>query len=384
MGTLFGGNTTMRTLGLLGIGFTTLGLLTLSSAALLAQRGQAGSTVRAGVRVFNAPPPANNGAGRIGGGFTMPTSPISPFFSQGWADYQQVDLRYFSEQVHTYNSPVSPFALYRGNPNSGRFRYQNGLWGRGGISYGWGGMIFPGGNAYFPYYTPDWIPGYTSFPLYGYLWGAGTPFLFSQYVMQAPPTIVYVPVPVYTPQGNIKGWRREDVEDYYLNRKNPTKEEGEPEAKPKSTEQKASDDAWKTTPIGKAALEIVRAWGERDVQALAALTDPKQRVSVYMRGKYQYSLKPEDYLDMTRDALQSTKTISFTVQAPQRKEKGVWLINGKHVYRDSDGEQRTVYVNYVLEEKEDHLVLTQVGVSPEQVKVTARRDSYAIQEENSP
>ncbi len=377
----------MRTMELFGIGLTTLGLLSLASNTVLAQRGQGkdAGTVRVGVRVFNAPPQNNSGGGRgSGGGFAIPTSPISPFFSQGWADYQQGNLRYFSEQIHNYNSPVAPFALYRGNPNAGRFRYRNGLWGRGGISYGWGGMIFPGGNAFFPFYTPEGMPGYTSFPLYGYLWGTGTPFLLSQYVMQAPPNIVYVPVPVYNDQGNMRGWRREDVEDYYLNRKAPAKEEPQTPEKPKPSEQEASDEKWKATPIGKAALEIKRAWGERDVQALAVLTDPNQRVSVYMRGKYQYSLKPEDYLDMTRDALQSTKTVSFIVQAPQRKEKGVWLVNAKHIYRDADGEQRTVYVNYVLEEKEDRLVLTQVGVSPEQVKVAARRESYAIQEENSP
>ncbi len=338
------------------------------------------SGVRVTTRSVNGYNPNNEGRRERGNMGTGYTSPIAPFILQGPSGNSIYGWNGFNNEVFSYTSPLSPFAQYRGNPNAGRYRYRNGLWGRGSISFGWGGQIFLGGNAYFPYYYPEQMQGYTCATPYAYLWGVNAPYMLSQYVVQSPPAVVYVPYPVYSDQGNLRGWKREDIDDYYLNRKASDDEASKEENGKDKPESKTKEDSV-DTPISKVAQELKTVWKQHNIQNLANIVDKNQRIAVYLRGKYQYSLNPTDYLDMTRDALESTKTISFTLEPAKRKEKGVWLLTGKHVYEDKEGEQRSVFVNYVLEERGEKFVLTQVGVAPQRLDKVSRRDTFYVQEE---
>ena len=46
---------------------------------------------------------------------------------------------------------------------------------------------------------------------------------------------------------------------------------------------------------------------------------------------------------MTRDALHSTETIAFDLYRVRRRASGVFVISGKHEYRDREGQHRSVY-----------------------------------------
>ena len=114
-----------------------------------ARNGGDRGSVQTVTRFFNGyfPNSDDGGSGNGNGNRT----PISPFILRGSAGNSIYGWNGFNNEVFSYTSPVSPFALYRGNPNVNRFRYRNGMWGRGAISFGWGGWIFPGGNAFYPY-----------------------------------------------------------------------------------------------------------------------------------------------------------------------------------------------------------------------------------------
>lgn len=289
--------------------------------------------------------------------------------------YSNFNYNAFDNPVHRYTSPLSPFDQYyppKGRPS----RYRNGLYGNGRVIYGWGYTIFMNGVAYYPYYCPDFIPGYSAFSPYYFYYGLA-PYLGVQGLYSAPPAVVYVPVPVYSNDGQYRGWRRDDVDDYYLNRKAPDEERN----KAKKEEKGEKDSNKEANPIEKSeaptpALEnlldkaiamVKQAWAKRDIQLLSELTDPKTRIAVYLRGKYQYSLAPQDYLDMTRDAFENVDTVAFRLDPPQRKEKGVYTVVGRHTYRSRDGEERSILISYVFEKKNDKYVLTQVGTAPEQI-----------------
>jgi hypothetical protein len=88
---------------------------------------------------------------------------------------------------------------------------------------------------------------------------------------------------------------------------------------------------------------------------------------VFRRGKYDYSMDANDYLDVTRDAMRVIQTVDFKIEHVRRKADGVWSLAGRHVYRDKNGSRRTVFVSFVLERIHGRWTITQVGTAPERL-----------------
>ena len=270
-------------------------------------------------------------------------------------------------EVHHYNAPQSPFTAYRPRYpsffhqyNYSNYTYSNGLYTNGIFNYDWAFAIFPGGNASYPYYSPEFYPGGTYFSPYSYYTQSAPAFILAETVYQAPPQVIYVPVPVYA-DGSYRGVQKADIDDYYLNR--APKQDEEPTVRPRTPAAPKQERL-----IDRAAADITKAWKTGDIQTLSAYIDAKAKIAIYLRGKYQYSMDARDYLDLTRDAPTATKTVRFDLDAPVRKERGVYVLTGRHVYQNKDGAERTVYVNYVLELKDDKYQMTQVGSAPDRVE----------------
>ena len=336
-------------------------------------------------------------------------SPIAPFAHTPNNGPNRRNIN--DNEVHYYTSPLSPFATYRAsyNPYFSRynrtdFRYSNGLYGNGTFVYNWAGNYFDGGLSYYPYYVPNYSFGLTYYSPYSFYYQVTPAFIAADFAYVAPPQIIYVPVPVYV-NGAYNGNRRDDLDDYYLNREprdtTPSAKKNDPQDnKPGDTPSGKSDGTEKKSDAGAggykigegkdgkddkiagstdtakpkeraidtAAAEIAKAWRERDIQLFSKYIDAKAKVAVYLRGRYQYSLENHDYLDITRDAFQATKTVKFEFDAPVYKERGVYLLNGRHTYQAKDGTEHTIHINYVLELKEDKYVITQVGSAPDRVE----------------
>ena len=278
-------------------------------------------------------------------------------------------------EVHHYRQLQSPFTAYRpryrsfyNRYNYSNYSYANGVYTNGYFNYDWAYNIFPDGVANYPYYVPDFIPGGTYFSPYSYYAQSAPAFILADTVYIAPPQVIYVPIPVYA-DGSYRGVQKADIDDYYLNRA-PKQDDGPTvggnNGAAKSPQTPAAPKQERL--IDKAAADITKAWKNGDIQTLSAYIDPAAKISIYLRGKYQYSLDARDYLDLTRDAFAATKTTRFEMDAPVRKERGVYLLTGRHVYRNKDGAERTVYVNYVLELKDDKYQITQVGSAPDKVE----------------
>ena len=239
------------------------------------------------------------------------------------------------------------------------YRYKNGGYGRSDLyvynNNGWGRNYFVNSAAYYPYYRPGFIAGVTCYSPYAYYWGFYPSYINLSSVYYSPPPVVYVPYPVYTDTGRWRGFRSDDVDDYYLNQR--------------EREDRDFDRILRNNRALNAAVnDITDAWKSRDIQLLARHTRPDSSIAVYLRGKYQYSLPGVDYLDMTRDAYRVSQTVRFRLDRIERKDGGVYLVSGRHSYRDKDDEERTVYVNYVLERgNDDEFYITQVGSSPDKL-----------------
>jgi hypothetical protein len=283
----------------------------------------------------------------------------------------------------------APFTFQRGQAGF-NFRFRNGVFGRSRRTFfGWGNWFFPGGFAFYPFYSPFWIDNLTWFSPY-YFYGIFPPYIALSSVYFQPPQFIYVPVPIYI-DGQYRGSKRDDMDDYYLNREPKQKDEpkkkdsdGQPGDENKEGDNRDGNskdgqdqsgqyhigegDAQKASPIVSAVTDIKQAWQGRDIQLLAKHIRSEVRIAVYLRGKYQYSLDASDYLDITRDAFSTTKTVQFALDKVQRKQKDVYTVSGRHIYKDKDGDEHTVHVSYVLEKMDDEYIITQVGSAPDQIE----------------
>ena len=182
---------------------------------------------------------------------------------------------------------------------------------------------------------------------YSYYYGVVPAYIHRRRCYQTPPSYVYIEVPVYV-HDETRGYDS-DLTDYYLTRDRYDYEGREPS-------------------LDRAVDDIREAFRLGNIEPLVNLTDPQVRIAVFLKGKYEYSLDPSDYLDMTRDALHTTETIQFDLYRVQKRAAGVFVVSGKHIYRNRDGERRTVYVSYVLERLADRWTITQVGTSPDRIQ----------------
>ena len=120
--------------------------------------------------------------------------------------------------------------------------------------------------------------------------------------------------------------------------------------------------------MNRAVENITEAWTSQDIQLIARHTRKDQTIAVYLKGKYQYSIDTGDYLDMTRDAFRANKTLRFKLDRVEKKQRDVYVVTGRHTYKNRDSDEKVVLVNYVLEKIDDEYVITQVGSAPEKLE----------------
>jgi len=210
-------------------------------------------------------------------------------------------------------------------------------------------IYFPHGYAYYPYYCPTYDYGVVFYSPYYYYYGVCPPYIYRRHCYYRPPAVIYIEVPVYV--NNVSRGYDSDLDDYYLSRNDYY-----------------YDDQYRDRTLNRAIDNLRDAFRDSNIDLLAELTDPNVRIAVFRRGKYEYTLEANDYLDMTRDMMRTTETIDFDLYRVRRRARDVYVVSGKHVYLNRDDEKRTVYVSFVLERLQGRWVLTQVGTAPDRIE----------------
>ena len=235
-------------------------------------------------------------------------------------------------------------------------------WGRDGGRFGNGIVLRPAMIVADPYFVP-WFqdrcvfyPHYYSGPFVSvniaynpwYVYAGCVPtYIYRQHVIVQRPRVVYVDTPVY-----VDGFYRpvtviDNGGDYYLS--------------PRANGRWWRDDY----NLSKAIYNIQDAFLTEDIGLLASATLPDIEVSVFTRGRYEYSLRPADYLDMTRDFMRTTRTTDFEILNVQNKNAGVVNVRIRHVYRNPQGDINTTYLTVVMERLRGDWTITQVDTAPE-------------------
>jgi hypothetical protein len=207
--------------------------------------------------------------------------------------------------------------------------------------------------SYYPYYYPTFVASASYYSPYGFYFGVCAPYIARQHAYYAYPTTVWIDVPVYV--NNVySGWDddRKYRDDYYLNR----------------AEDLYDPDNIADTSLRDALDDIHDAFRYGSIEHLVNLVDPQVKVAIFLKGKYEYSMPSNDYLDMTRDAMRYMDTIQFDFTRLRKRAMNVYVVSGKHVYKNSNDETRAVYVSFVLEKLKDRWTITQLGTSPDQIQ----------------
>lgn len=235
-------------------------------------------------------------------------------------------------------------------------------WGRDGGRFGNGIVLRPATIVQDPFFVP-WFqdhcvfyPHYYAGPIVSvniaynpwYVYSGCVPtYIYRQHVIIQRPRVVYIDTPVY-----VDGFYRpvtviDNGGDYYLS--------------PRANGRWWRDDY----NLSKAIYNIQDAFLTEDIGLLASATLPDIEVSVFTRGRYEYSLRPADYLDMTRDFMRTTRTTDFEILNVQNRNAGVVNVRIRHVYRNPQGDINVTYLTVVMERLRGDWTITQVDTAPE-------------------
>ena len=177
-------------------------------------------------------------------------------------------------------------------------------------------------SSYAPNSYPSLYSGYAGFPQYVYS---------TNVIVSDPQPVDYSTpsLPFYTPvyqtiynQTNYYVATPERVEQL---------QEGGDQAKA------ALEHAYPADSFQAAFADIAHAWTDGSIDLVKKhLRDPDTRISVFLDGKYSYSIASSDFSQITRDALDRLHTVSFNFTRLRKLKNGDVTAFGSHVYRATD------------------------------------------------
>jgi len=198
-------------------------------------------------------------------------------------------------------------------------------------TYRLGHYYYPGPQAVKPRFYGYW--SFTSYPNYTcrsvYFYYDVFPYIEMTRVIieQAEPEIVYVEQPVYSDGAQY------DADSRFAG-------------------------------LDDALADIRSAWIAERFDLIQRHVLAGRRIQVFLDGNYDYTISSDDYLSMTRDALEDMETVSFIWDKVREREDGQITAFGSHTYR-ANGAEHTVYISYTVMRVENKYYVTEVGSSAE-------------------
>jgi hypothetical protein len=107
--------------------------------------------------------------------------------------------------------------------------------------------------------------------------------------------------------------------------------------------------------------DIRSAWLDADGGRLLQHINQAIPVRIYQKGTYKYSLEPDDFRDVTKDALNRVETVGFEWTNVEKISSDEVHLEAKHTFRDADGEKHVIRLNYTLEKAQGGWWITESG-----------------------
>ena len=140
----------------------------------------------------------------------------------------------------------------------------------------------------------------------------------------------------------------DDSNDYYLNRK--------------------TSPLQKEPGLAQAVKDIETAFRTANISLIEKHLDAGEKLTLMSQGRSRRQLEAPTYLEMTKDAFKSIKTVKYDLDKVEPASGGAWMVYGKHVLRADNGTEQTFNVGFVLKkvtDKEgDFWIITEVSADP--------------------
>ncbi len=112
--------------------------------------------------------------------------------------------------------------------------------------------------------------------------------------------------------------------------------------------------------LDAALADIRSAWISGRMDLLDRHVSDSRDIAILLDGRYDYSVTPYDYVEMTEDALGEMDTISFVWEKVQTRSNGEITAFAAHTYRVR-GVTRKTYVSYTLRRFGSDYYIVEVG-----------------------
>jgi hypothetical protein len=260
----------------------------------------------------------------------------------------------FPQTRATFKSRTTPTARIRDGRTFTRSKqgrvYDNGLilWRGQTANAAWERHYFPQGHFHFPYYRDRFIRGQCFVSPFGFYYGICVPFIGVTDCDIFPPAVEFVDVPVYS--GDTCSGFTEDGQNY-LN--DPNLDQDEPG-------------------LSNALDDLTETFQNGNVDGIVSLIDPNTSIAIYFRGNYKYSMKAQDYVNLTRDAIKQISNPDFVIHYVRQRSPNVFTVSGQQTYRDASGNVQTMWLSFVLQDISGEWTLTQAETAPGQYHTLAQ------------
>lgn len=115
--------------------------------------------------------------------------------------------------------------------------------------------------------------------------------------------------------------------------------------------------------LDRALSDLVDAFKYSDATLLDKFLPRDSEVAIYIDGTYSYTMKSDDYYDVTADLIYSVYTTNFEIVQVQRARSGEYRIAARHDYKDVWNAQQTSWLTFTLERRGSSYVITEAGTS---------------------
>lgn len=117
--------------------------------------------------------------------------------------------------------------------------------------------------------------------------------------------------------------------------------------------------------LDDAVTDLVDSFEDSDRRAVNRLIPRNGNVAIMMDGRYQYSLKPDDFYDLYMDGIENAKTNRYKI-VDVRVHGDSAKVVARHEFTDSWGNRQAVYHKYRLEEERGKYVIREFDSSQDE------------------
>lgn len=115
--------------------------------------------------------------------------------------------------------------------------------------------------------------------------------------------------------------------------------------------------------LSAALDDIKNGWMNKNSDLILSHIATDRSIPFYLNGNYSYTVEANDYANMTRDAITRVRTVDFSWYKLEQRSDGAYVAFARHQFYDINGNLKTAYVSYTLQQVDNTWIVVATGSS---------------------